>query len=160
MSERRKRVLLVDDNVDSVEMVAELLRLRGFDVAVANDPHAALELASTFLPEVAVLDIGLPDLDGYELARRIAQSGIECRLIAVTGYGHDSDRERAREAGFAVHLLKPTPIAAILAAITPGDQAQALAAERLRDGRGNQLEEIDARSAAAALSLLPPPHVS
>jgi CheY-like chemotaxis protein len=152
MSDRAKRVLLVDDNIDSVEMVAELLRLRGFDVAVANHSRAALELAATFLPEVAVLDIGLPDVDGYELARTIAQSGTGCRLIAVTGYGNDRDRERAREAGFAVHLLKPTPIAAILAAITSSDQAQTPAAERLRDDRGNELEDgIAAHRASDAL---------
>jgi CheY-like chemotaxis protein len=116
------RVLLVDDNVDSAEITAEMLRAKGLEVSVANGALAALELMSTFLPEVALLDIGLPELDGYELARRITQSGVACRLIAVTGYGSERDRMRALEAGFAAHLLKPVTLAAMLVAIADGER--------------------------------------
>jgi CheY-like chemotaxis protein len=123
MSASTKRVLVVDDNADSAYLVAEMLRLKGYDVVVVSDPQAALEIVPTFLPEVALLDIGLPGVDGYELARRIAQSGSGCRLIAVTGYGHERDRVRALESGFAVHLVKPATISAILAAIVPGDHS-------------------------------------
>jgi CheY-like chemotaxis protein len=119
----RRRVLVVDDNVDGAEMTAELLRLHGFDVVVADSAHAALALVPTFVPEVALLDIGLPDMDGYELARRIAASAIGCLLIALTGYATATDRVRAVEAGFAGHLIKPVRAAAIVAAIVGEDPA-------------------------------------
>jgi len=126
MSERIKRVLVVDDNIDSADMTAEILRGKGLDVSVANGAQAALELAAMFLPEVALLDIGLPGMDGYELARKLAQSGIGCRLIAVTGYGNERDRARSFAAGFAAHLTKPVTTAAILAAIAdePADELE------------------------------------
>jgi PAS domain S-box-containing protein len=106
------RVLVVDDNVDAAVMLRELLAGMGHEPAVAHDGLAALELATSFQPHVAVLDIGLPVMDGYELARKLrAQPGSETlRLIAVTGYGQDSDRARAREAGFDHHLIKPVAL--------------------------------------------------
>lgn len=121
MSGQRKRVLVVDDSVDSADMTAEVLSLHGFDVVVANGAHEALALVPTFVPEVALLNIGLPEMDGYELARRIAKSATGCLLIAITGYGAERDRVRASEAGFAGHLVKPVPVAAILAAIVGSD---------------------------------------
>ncbi len=104
-----RRVLVVDDNDDSAAMLAEALRLRGHDVRVAHDGPAALAVSATFHPEVAFLDIGLPVMDGYELAVRMRQvpglAGV--RLLALTGYGLQSDSERARLAGFHQHLVKP-----------------------------------------------------
>jgi CheY-like chemotaxis protein len=123
MRDRTRRVLVVDDDLDSVEMMEEILRANGFDVSVAHGSQAALDLVPAFLPEVALLDIGLPEMDGYELARRITDLGIGCRLIAITGYGTERDRARSQEAGFAAHLTKPVTMGAILAAIAVGDQA-------------------------------------
>lgn len=112
------RVLVVDGNVVDSEMMAEALRAYGHDVSVATASHAALDLVATFCPRVAVLDIGLLKMDGYELARRIRASGVACRLIAVTGHGIASDRVRERQAGFTRHLMKPVTIAALLTAVS------------------------------------------
>jgi PAS domain S-box-containing protein len=102
------RLLLVDDNADAARVLAELLREHGFDVAVAHDAPAALMLADEFLPSIALLDIGLPVMDGYELARHLrSRLPTPPRLVAVTGYGDDSDTARSRDAGFEVHLGKP-----------------------------------------------------
>jgi CheY-like chemotaxis protein len=109
---RPLRVLLVDDNEDALISAAEVLQLVGHEVRTATSGAAALALLPQFQPEVAVLDIGLPDLDGYALAGRLrAELGPgKLRLIAVTGYGRDSDRERGLKAGFDVHLVKPVDI--------------------------------------------------
>jgi CheY-like chemotaxis protein len=103
------RVLVVDDNVDAAATLHEFIATLGHESAVAYDGLAALELASSFQPDIAVLDIGLPVMDGYELARKLReQPGRDkLRLIAVTGYGQETDRARAREAGFDHHLVKP-----------------------------------------------------
>jgi PAS domain S-box-containing protein len=104
-----RRVLVVDDNDDSAAMLAEALRLRGHEVRVAHDGPAALAVSAAFHPHVAFLDIGLPVMDGYELAARMRQlpglSGVG--LLALTGYGQESDSERALAAGFHEHLVKP-----------------------------------------------------
>ncbi|HUR21125.1 MAG TPA: ATP-binding protein [Vicinamibacterales bacterium] len=106
---RRMRVLLVDDNADSREMYAMLLQADGHDVHEAEDGPAALAAFQQRVPDVAVIDIGLPGIDGYELARRIRSgpSGRAVALIALTGYGFPEDRERSRLAGFDRHLVKP-----------------------------------------------------
>jgi PAS domain S-box-containing protein len=107
------RILVVDDNRDAADTVAELLRLLGNEVRIANDGKAALEAFSAFAPDVALLDIGLPDIDGYELARRIrcaADDGRGVRLIALTGWGQAEDRERAAAAGFDQHWVKPVDL--------------------------------------------------
>jgi CheY-like chemotaxis protein len=107
-----RRVLIVDDNRDAADMMANALTLRGFDVRTAHDGLAALDVAAAFGPELAVLDIGLPVMDGYELAARLRQTpGLEhVRLIAVTGYGQKSDRERSAAAGFDQHIVKPVDV--------------------------------------------------
>jgi CheY-like chemotaxis protein len=104
------RVLVVDDNVDMVNILEMLLRRSGHDVRTAHDGPAALETASDYRPNVVLLDIGLPELDGYEVAKRIRQHALlqNVVLVAMTGYGQESDRQRAREAGFDHHLVKPT----------------------------------------------------
>ncbi len=111
-----KRVLVVDDNDDARELLAEALASVGHDVRAAADPAAALAVVSTFVPEVAILDIGLPVMDGYELAGRLREQlhGRVPRMIALTGYGQPHDRERSREAGFDLHLVKPIDLARLL----------------------------------------------
>ena len=102
------RVLVVDDNVDAADTLADVLRKVGYEVLVAHDAPAALHAAGEFQPAIALLDIGLPVMDGYELARRLRASlATPPRLIAVSGYGADADLARSRAAGFEVHLGKP-----------------------------------------------------
>ena len=105
----RGRVLVVDDNEDAASLLAEALSLAGFTAHVAHESAAALAAAETFRPDVALLDLGLPVVDGFELARRLrAHPGLGAlKLVAVTGYGQASDRERTRQAGFDEHLIKP-----------------------------------------------------
>jgi CheY-like chemotaxis protein len=109
------RVLLVDDNIDALEMLAELLRSLGYEPHTASDGESALAVAQQARPTVALLDIGLPVIDGYELGRRLrAIPGLEgIELVALTGYGQPSDEARSAEAGFAAHLVKPVEIAEI-----------------------------------------------
>ncbi|KQV51452.1 ATP-binding protein [Massilia sp. Root335] len=103
------RVLVVDDNEDAAEMLAMTLELHGCEVRTAPTATRALEMLPGFAPAVALLDIGLPDMNGYELARRLRQlpGGASMTLIATTGWGQQKDRERAFEAGFDHHLTKP-----------------------------------------------------
>ena len=110
-----RRVLVVDDNVDAAELLGEVLELDGHEVSIVHDGVAALERVGTFAPDVVLLDIGLPGLDGYEVARRLRQrpEGADLRLVALTGYGQASDRQRSREAGFDAHLVKPVEIDAL-----------------------------------------------
>jgi two-component system CheB/CheR fusion protein len=112
---RPRRVLIVDDNRDAAESMALLLQLRGHDVRTAHDGPGGLAAADAFRPEVVLLDIGLPGMDGYEVARRLRRrpAGKGTLLVAVTGYGHEDDRRRSREAGFDHHLVKPTDPAAV-----------------------------------------------
>jgi len=104
-----RRVLVVDDNRDAAESLGMLLELEQCKVSVAYDGLRALELLETFKPEVALLDIGMPGMDGYELARRIraTQRGRDVLLVALTGWGQADDKKRAAEAGFDEHLTKP-----------------------------------------------------
>ena len=111
------RILIVDDNEDARLMLAEFLGSMGHDVRTAGDGPAALELVKTFSPEVAVLDIGLPTMDGYELAAKLRELPEAMRLIALSGYGRESDRERSTAAGFDRHLVKPIDVRSLLDAI-------------------------------------------
>lgn len=105
---RQVRILVVDDNQDDAELLTLLLRLNGYEVQAANDGVAALEIAGVFDPDVVLLDIGLPRLDGYAVARQLRHMSPRRRcLIAVTGYGAEDDRMRARAAGFDCHIVKP-----------------------------------------------------
>lgn len=103
------RILVVDDNVDSAEMFSEILRLDGHELAVAYDGKTALEQATAMHPDVVFLDIGLPDMSGYEVAERIRQrvDSADTLIAAVTGFGQASDRQRAKNAGIDHHLVKP-----------------------------------------------------
>jgi signal transduction histidine kinase len=115
----RERVLVVDDNRDAADGVAEFLRTVGLEVAVAYDAPEALTLSESFHPTVMVLDIGLPVIDGYELAvlMRERWGNSVPRMIALTGYGLARDKKRSREAGLAVHLVKPVRLETLLDAV-------------------------------------------
>jgi two-component system CheB/CheR fusion protein len=104
-----RRILIIDDNVDAATSLAEILRLEGHECEALFSAHEALERAATIRPDFVLLDIGLPGLDGYEVARRLRQiDGLEdVGLIALTGYGQPDDLERARVAGFDGHFVKP-----------------------------------------------------
>jgi CheY-like chemotaxis protein len=104
-----RRVLVVDDNVDAAELLVDVLARFGCTAHAVHDGPAALAAVEAFRPDVALLDIGLPVMDGYELARRLAQQpGLaDLRLVAVTGYGQRQDRDRSARAGFHAHLVKP-----------------------------------------------------
>jgi len=112
----RPRVLLVDDNEDALEALAGLLRDAGGDVATASTATEALRVAADFLPDAAVLDIGLPDMDGHELGRRLrtALNSKKIRLYALSGFGSRDDLERSRGAGFDGHLIKPADATELL----------------------------------------------
>jgi PAS domain S-box-containing protein len=115
------RILIVDDNEDGAEMLAYVLTGKGYETRVAHDAPTALRVAAEFLPNVAFLDLGLPVMDGYELAAHLRRlPGLaDLRLIAVTGYGQESDRRRTSEAGFHGHLVKPVDIGALEEAVKP-----------------------------------------
>jgi signal transduction histidine kinase/ActR/RegA family two-component response regulator len=104
-----ERILVVDDNDDAAQLISEALRLMGYEVQTAGDGPSALRRAEEFQPQVALLDIGLPVMDGYELAERLRRQRPASgpRLVAVTGYGQGDDRRRALEVGFEAHLVKP-----------------------------------------------------
>ncbi len=108
-AQRTRRILIADDNNDALESLATLLQLSGHEVYTATNGGTALQSAERHLPEVALLDIGMPLLDGYEVAKRIRAQpwGQRITLVALTGWGQDSDRRRSREAGFDSHLVKP-----------------------------------------------------
>ena len=105
-----RKILVVDDNVDAAELLAEVLRGAGHEVFIAFDGPSGLAAAEANRPTIAVLDIGLPVMDGYELARRIRELPSPPHLIAMTGYGLAMDRQKSREAGFAAHIVKPVSV--------------------------------------------------
>jgi CheY-like chemotaxis protein len=111
-------VLVVDDNVDAAESLCTLLGMLGHTTAVAYDGPSGLTRATEFRPRVAILDIGLPGMNGHELARRL-RAGPVCPelLVAVSGYGRDEDRRVSREAGFDHHLTKPVELAVLQAVL-------------------------------------------
>jgi CheY-like chemotaxis protein len=105
-----RRVFIVDDNADAADSLAELLRIEGHKVQAVHSPAAALELIDSFHPDIALLDIGLPDMDGFELVRRLRERPalVGVKFVALTGYGQIEDRRRVRESGFDDHLIKPS----------------------------------------------------
>ena len=107
--ELARKILVVDDNADAVELLAELLRSRGHETAIAYDGPTAIATARAFGPDLAILDIGLPVMDGYELADHLRHVLGERapQMIALTGYGQEHNRRRSLQAGFASHLVKP-----------------------------------------------------
>jgi signal transduction histidine kinase/CheY-like chemotaxis protein len=120
-----RRVLVVDDNPDAADLLAEALEAFGYEVAVSHDGPGALLAARDFRPEVGILDIGLPVMDGYELGRRLREEVPEICLIALTGYGQEADRRRSHDAGFAAHLVKPVELGALVGSIERGPRPRA-----------------------------------
>lgn len=112
LSRPKRRILVVDDNRDSADSLSMMLRLMGHVAEMAHDGLAAVRTAATFRPEVVLLDIGLPHMNGYEAARYIREQqwGKEMLVIALTGWGSEDDKQRAREAGFDQHLTKPVAV--------------------------------------------------
>src|SRR5262249_26016516 len=104
---------VVDDNHDAADMLKYALEVMGYTVGVATDGSTALEVVPGFRPDIMLIDIGLPVMDGYELGarlRELREPGNRLKLVAVTGYGLDDDRRRAREAGFDAYLVKPVDV--------------------------------------------------
>ena len=115
MTPPQARVLVVDDNEDAANSLATLLEVMGYEVRTAYDGPEAIEAADEFLPAVALLDIGLPRLSGYDIARHVReQRGKDVLLVAITGWGQEDDRRRAREAGFDHHFTKPADFEVLL----------------------------------------------
>jgi CheY-like chemotaxis protein len=111
----RRRILVVDDNHDSADSLAMILEYMGHEVATAFEGLEAVKRVETFQPDVALLDLGMPMMDGYEAAQRIRENPQwrSVRLVALTGWGQEEDRQRTREAGFDAHLVKPVDRAAL-----------------------------------------------
>ena len=106
------RVLVVDDNRDAALTLTVLLKILGCETQTAYDGREAVEIDSSFRPEIVLLDIGLPSLNGYEVARRIRQQehGVDVLLVALTGRDQDEDRQNAKDAGFDRHITKPADV--------------------------------------------------
>jgi CheY-like chemotaxis protein len=123
------RVLIVDDNADSAEMLSVLVQLHGHEARTVHDGLAAIRAYGEFKPHAALLDIGLPGLTGYDVAKRLrGTDGDACYLVAITGWGRDDDRRRARAAGFNCHVTKPIDpdaIVHLLGSISTGARCDA-----------------------------------
>jgi CheY-like chemotaxis protein len=121
----RQRILIVDDNEDAADSLGEILEDLGSEVRVAHSGSAALAIFQEFAPAVVLLDIGMPDMDGYEVARTIRRRHPQSRavLVALTGWGQEADRRRAREAGFDHHLVKPPDLRALQAILETAPSA-------------------------------------
>jgi CheY-like chemotaxis protein len=106
---RQRRVLIVDDNVDAAESLARVLALSGHDVRTVYDGESGIEVVEVFSPDLVLLDLGMPRIDGYETARRIRRTpnGKQVLLVALTGWGQEQNRKQSRDAGFDQHLVKP-----------------------------------------------------
>ena len=115
-----RRVLIVDDNKDAASTMEILLKSLGHEARVVHTGIEALQITAEFKPDVVLLDIGLPDIDGYEVARRLraSKSDRSFRIVAVTGWDQDTDKRKSQEAGFDMHLVKP---------VAPADLEKALA---------------------------------
>jgi PAS domain S-box-containing protein len=122
----KRRILIADDNHDVLESFEVMLRMLGHEVATATDGLEVLEKAAKFWPEIVVLDVGMPKLDGFETARRLREQpwGRDAVLIAITGWGSEKDKKQSAEAGFNIHLVKPVDAATILKHLEKFDQSK------------------------------------
>jgi CheY-like chemotaxis protein len=138
----RQRVLVVDDNSDALKTLSMLVKLMGHEVCEAHDGLEAVELAEQYSPDVVLMDIGMPNLNGYDAAQRIRDQpwGRDMMLIATTGWGQEDDRRRTKGAGFDHHLVKPIDHAKLseLLALVPRQQPKAPAA----NVRSNQVSSL------------------
>jgi signal transduction histidine kinase/CheY-like chemotaxis protein len=122
-----RRIMIVDDNLDAAHTTAEVLALLGHQVRAAHDGKGALALLLKMQPDVAILDIGLPDIDGFELGRAVRRQGFRGTMLALTGYGQERDRQSALEAGFDQHLTKPVDVAELQRAMEAADRRRGAA---------------------------------
>ncbi|MEC5385270.1 PAS domain S-box protein [Uliginosibacterium sp. H3] len=124
----RRRVLIVDDNADAAESLHHLLQTLGHETYVASSGAVALEMVAHYRPEIVLLDIGMPGMDGYETARRLRQlnagTPTQLRIVAISGWGQEPDRAKSREAGLDLHLLKPVELPQLIAALAEPDRAE------------------------------------
>ena len=129
-----RRLLIVEDNPDIADTTATMLAIAGHTVRCARDGAQAISEAQSFAPEVVLLDVGLPELDGYQVARRLRQlpQTRHALIIGLTGYGMPADRQRGREAGFDHHLLKPADPAELRALIEVMVRARTVGQQRRR----------------------------
>ena len=111
---KKRKILIVDDNRDAANLIGDVLRLSGHDVALAYRADEALLRLERFTPDVALLDVGLAGMSGHDLGEELRQRHATMKLIAITGYGQPSDREASLRAGFAAHLVKPVALRALL----------------------------------------------
>jgi CheY-like chemotaxis protein len=125
----RKRILVVDDNVDAAVLLARILELESHEVRIAHDGHAGLEAAKAFQPDVVLLDISLPGMDGLEVARRlrVEMASRQPLLVAISGFGQDEDFRRTDEAGFDQLLVKPIEPGQLIGLIASASPATATA---------------------------------
>jgi CheY-like chemotaxis protein len=122
-----RRILIIEDNVDGRESLARLLRMKGHTVVVAADGRQGLEAATRERPDIALVDIGLPDTDGYRLAAQLRKVlGPSTLLAALTGYGQRGDREQALQAGFDAHVTKPVELDVLQALLSSNFQTRPL----------------------------------
>ncbi len=129
-----RRVLVVDDNVDSAESMAMILKLSGHEVALAHDGGQALEVARTFQPDVVFLDLGMPNVNGYDAARLIRKEpwGERIMLVALTGWGQEEDKRRTSAAGFDLHVVKPIDFAKLDALVSQSNERTSSNVEQVR----------------------------
>jgi CheY-like chemotaxis protein len=137
---RQQRVLVVDDNADFAEMLADAVGAFGYRTAIAHDGAEALKVAQEFVPHIALVDIGLPVMDGYELAGRLRGQRQDLTLLAITGYGQESDWQRARDAGFQVHITKPVELTSLYKLL---DEVAALGESRARSPATDGADRAD-----------------
>ncbi|MEZ0228448.1 MAG: response regulator, partial [Planctomycetota bacterium] len=135
---RPRRVLVVDDNADAAQLIADGLRARGDDVRVAGDGLAAIELARSFKPDAAFIDIGLPVMDGYAVASQLRNElGRAVILVAVSGYAEDTSRRASVVAGFDAHLVKPVSLEVLAGILDGRDAVSSADSLNARAGRGS-----------------------
>jgi len=122
----KRRILVVDDNEDQAQSLGMLMRVLGHEIQLAYDGPSAVEAARTFVPDIALIDIGIPGINGYEVARRIREMPHlkNVVLVAQTGWGHDDDRARSRDAGFDHHLIKPLDLAELQRILATGGSSR------------------------------------
>jgi CheY-like chemotaxis protein/anti-sigma regulatory factor (Ser/Thr protein kinase) len=133
----QRRILVVDDNLDALESLSRLVARMGNEVCQAHDGLEAIEAARTFRPEIVLMDLGMPNLNGYEAARRMRNEpwGRDINLVATTGWGQEEDRRRTAEAGFDSHLVKPIEMTALRAVLESPVNGHAATLESLTDQR-------------------------
>jgi CheY-like chemotaxis protein len=144
------RVLIAEDHVDSATGIGRLLRLYGYEVTIVTDGRDAVRAATRFAPQAALIDLTLPGLDGFDVARqmRALAATRACRLIAMTGWTADEYADRARAAGFDEHLVKPISLDALLQALAPIPATPASASPWPSEQRPSRAERIEVRRTA------------